>query len=191
MTTNTRIIAAAIFFLLVQMPSAVRADLVLNFEGQFFTDFVGQPTFSPADRISGTFVFDDIGTITIPTVVTARSIRLGTSVNGGDGLLFNITDAATDARVTLNQFEFSPGSLIPTTFIVTVAGEVFGDASFPEQLSIADIGDLATIDFGSTGSEANALNLAPGSLTAIPEPTCLSTMAMALIGVLLPRRRQQ
>jgi hypothetical protein len=168
--------------------SEARGGVILYFDGSQFTDTFGEPTFSTSDRVTGTITFDDFGPLVAPIFdVPARSFTLSTTVNGLPGFTFDVPDASIDG-VTLNTFDFAPGSLIPTGFALTVSGNVFGDPNFDEEISISSIGDLVTIDgFGPT--EAIAFNIDPGNFTAVPEPSSLTLFCVAAFAATLRRPR--
>ena len=167
----------------------VRGDIVLSFAGQSFSDVLDGPTLTNADRITGTITFDDFRPLSSSMTLAAKSFMLSTTVDGAPGFSFNVADAATDSRVTLNEFDFAPGSLIPAGFVLTVTGDVFGLAGFDEEISISDIGDLAAIDLGAgPGSESIAFNLSPGTITAVPEPSALLLLTAASVPVLTGHR---
>ncbi|WP_413431273.1 hypothetical protein [Crateriforma spongiae] len=175
-------------FFLMTFGGPVRGDIVLSFDGEPFIEVFGAPTLTTADRITGTITFDDFGPLSAPTTLAAKSFMLSLTVDGAPGFSFNVTDAATDSRVELNEFDFTPGSLKPSGFILTVTGDVFGDAGFEEGISISEIGDLASIDIDSGGgSESLAFNESPGTITAVPEPSA-SLFVSAGIFMLIGRR---
>ncbi|MCA9128981.1 MAG: hypothetical protein KDB22_17965 [Planctomycetales bacterium] len=181
---------AALILLLASGRTAM-GDLVLLYQGATFSDFVGDTTFSSADRVSGSIVFEGLDSFTTFTTVSATRFDLDVTVNGLPGISFRISNALTDSRVTLNTFDFEPGSLIPTRFALTVEGEAFGDTGFNEELSIADIGDLATIDRRST-QESNAFNFTAGTfITAVPEPSSVSLVIAFFLFASSYRKREQ
>lgn len=175
---------------LLSFCSEARGAVILYFSGSQFTDTLEAPTFSTSDRVTGTITFDDFGPMVAPIFdVPARSFTLSTTVNGFPGFTFDVPDTNIPG-VTLNTFDFAPGSLIPTGFALTVFGNVFGDPTFDEEISISDIGDLVTIDLlGPT--EAIAFNIDPGNFTAVPEPSSLTLICVATFAATFRRRRRK
>ncbi|MEZ6134275.1 MAG: PEP-CTERM sorting domain-containing protein [Pirellulaceae bacterium] len=166
---------------LIAIGNSARGDLILSFEGEPFSEVIGDATFTTLDRLTGTFVFEGIVSIDAPVTLSATRFELEVTVGGGAGLAFDVTDAIGDFRVTQNEFDFVPGSLLPEGFVLTVSGNAFGDPGFIEELSISDIGDLATIDLGGA-TESNAFNFSAGTfrVSSVPEPSALAFFGLAL-----------
>lgn len=151
------------------------ADIILAFDGAALDTIASGADFSTSDRLTGTIIFDDfVG----PTTTSAKSFTLSTTVGGGAGFTFNVVDAGSDARVTLNTFQFGAGSLTPTVFNLSVAGNAFSGPDL-EELSISNIGDLASVDIGAVG-ESSAFNFTVGSFSAVPEPSALALSVLAV-----------
>ena len=150
----------------------------------------GWPSVEDCHRDSGER--SDFTPLLAPTTLQARRFTLSSTVGGGPGFSFDIADAITDTRVTLNEFDFEPGSLLPTDFALTVTGEAFGSPDGSEEISISTIGDLATIDF-LAASESNAFNMTSGSfsVSAVPEPSSIVLLGVLAVLRVLGRIRRR
>ncbi len=176
---STHFLTILLAFALTQSGST-HAAVVLEFEGEPYNEFIpsgaGNP-FTGADRIVGTFMFDNIGD------ASATGFTLSTTVGGAPGFTFNVPDVNNPGpfSVTLNTFDWNGGPL-PQDFGLTVAGEVFGALDGIESISIDEIGDIVTIDFLGT-DEFNAFNMSAGTftdVTAVPEPSSVVLVGIAL-----------
>ena len=121
--------------------TTARADFILDFEGQFFNNFLGSPPFTSTDRITGTITFDAFDNSAPQSNIQARSFSLSTTVNGNPGFTVFVADASTDSRIITNGFDFAANSLDPTGFALSVTGDFTAAFAGDEYLSITDIGD--------------------------------------------------
>ncbi len=155
--------------------SEVKADLIFNFEGAELDQVILGSELISTDRVTGTIRFDNIDPLAGPQTVSATSFTLSSTVGGTNSFSFDVLDAASDARVTNNGFDFVPDASEPfglriEGFALSISGPAYGQAGV-EEIIISDFGDQVGIDFDAFDVPSSAaLNLGRGNFLAVPEP---------------------